>query len=231
MQGEAELVGQGTRLVIVDPFVEAEMLGLMAGRLGAPHRDGGEGLTHQLMVVAVGPVDHRPERDAAGIGQQRTLDPALAPIRGIAAGFSPHPAALCPSPRPAPARSSQCPAGRHRPVDPCARTSRTLRPSPIPESADAPRKRNRSWSPSAHSTGTPSAARKRSRPSPPGPAPAGYGSRAGVGAGAVAEAPSAPTAHPAGASHHPEPFLPSSSARSFSASIIDGDPPRLCLPG
>jgi hypothetical protein len=32
-------------------------------------------------------------------------------------------------------------------------------------------------------------------------------------------------AHPAGASHHPEPFVPSSSAQSFSASIIDGDPP------
>ena len=46
MQGEAKLVGQCTRLVIVKPFVETERLGLMVGRLGPPHRDRFEGLAH-----------------------------------------------------------------------------------------------------------------------------------------------------------------------------------------
>ena len=70
MQGEAELPGQGARLVIVEPLVETEMLGLAARRLGPPEGNGGEGLAHQLVVIAVGAADHRPERDPAAVGQQ-----------------------------------------------------------------------------------------------------------------------------------------------------------------
>src|SRR3954470_3221287 len=39
MQGEAERRGQGTRLVIVEALVEAEVLWPAAGRLGAPCRE------------------------------------------------------------------------------------------------------------------------------------------------------------------------------------------------
>src|SRR5919206_1210720 len=200
MQGEAELGGQGARLVVVEALVQAEVLRPTARRLGPLDRDGLERLPHQLVVVAVGPVDGRPEGHAAAVGQHRALHPALAPIRRIAAGFSPRRAGPCPSPRPTPARSSRCPAARRRPAAPRARTPRTPRPPPTPGSAGGPRRTSRSWSPSARSTGTPCAARRRSRPSPPGPAPAGCGSPAGAWAAAATAAPSWPRARPAAAS-------------------------------
>src|ERR671917_468218 len=53
VQGEAELRGQGARLVIVEAFVEAEMLWPLAGGAGGLDRDGLPRLPHQLVVVAV----------------------------------------------------------------------------------------------------------------------------------------------------------------------------------
>src|SRR5215213_10831504 len=106
VQREAELRGQGARLVIVEAFVEAEVLRPLAGRSGTLDRDGLQRPPHQLMIVAVGPVDGCSERDAAPVGQQRALDPALAAVRLVGAGFSARRAGPCPSPRPAPARSS-----------------------------------------------------------------------------------------------------------------------------
>src|SRR3954454_4715282 len=76
MQRDAELLGQGARLVIIEPLVETEMLRAIQARLGAWYRDGFEGLAHQLVIVAVGAVDDHPERDAAPICQQRALGPA-----------------------------------------------------------------------------------------------------------------------------------------------------------
>src|SRR4051794_35000082 len=58
---EAEFRGQDARLLVVEALIETEVLRLPAGRLWAPDRDGFEGLTHELVVVAVGPVDHRPK--------------------------------------------------------------------------------------------------------------------------------------------------------------------------
>src|SRR5918997_939871 len=194
VQGEAELRGEGARLVVVEALIQAEVLGPTVRRLGPLDRDSLERGAHQLVVVAVGPVDRRPERHAAAVGQHQALHPALAAVRRVAAGFSPHPAGPCPSPRPAPTRSSRCPAGRRRPAGPRARTPRTPRPRPTPESAGAPRRTSRSSSPAAHSTGTPSAAQRRWRPSPPGPAPAGCGSPAGVAVRLGAGAPSLPRA-------------------------------------
>src|SRR3712207_4868258 len=135
VQGEAELPGEGARLVVVEALVEAEVLRAAARRPGPPDRDGLEGGAHQLVVVAVGPVDHRPEGQAAAVGQPRGLDPALAPVRRVGAGFPPRRAAPCPSPRPAPATSSRCRAGHRRPASPRARTPRTPRPGPIPGTA------------------------------------------------------------------------------------------------
>src|SRR3954453_12277929 len=106
MKREAEFLGQEARLLVVKALIETEVLRLLAGRLWAPDRDGFEGLAHQLVVVAVGPVDHRPKGHAAAVGQQRALDPALAAVGRIGAGFSPRRAAPCPSLRPMPATSS-----------------------------------------------------------------------------------------------------------------------------
>ncbi len=231
VQGEAELFGQGARLVVVEAFVEAEVLGTAPRRPGTPDRDGLKGGTHQLVVVAVGAVDRSPERHAAAVGQQRALDPALAPIRRVVAGFSPRPAAPCPSPRPAPATSNRCRAGRRRPAALRARTPRTPRQPATPGSAGAPRKTSESWFLAARSTGSPSAARRRSRPSPPGPAHAGCGSPEDASAAAAAVAPSSPTARPAAASRRPEHAVSSASDQSFSPSITDGDRGARCLLG
>jgi hypothetical protein len=189
---------------------------------GPPDRDGLEGGAHQLVVVAVGAIDHRPEGHAAAVGQHRTLDPALAPVRRVGAGFSPRRAAPCPPPRPAPATSNRCRAGRRTPASPCARTPRTPRPGSIPGSADGPRTRSRASSPAAHSTDNPCAARRRSRPSRSGPAPAGCGSPAGASGAAAAAVPSRPTARPAAASHRPE--------RAASSSFDQSSPSPLIFP-
>src|SRR4051794_13962295 len=129
VQREAEFRGQDARLLVVEPLIETEVLRLPAGRLWAPDRDGFERLAHELVVVAVGPIDHRPKGHATAVSEQRALDPALAAVGWIAAGFFPHPMAPCPSLRPAPAMSSQCRAARHRPAAPRARTLRTRPPS------------------------------------------------------------------------------------------------------
>src|SRR3954462_13307857 len=161
---EAEFRGQDTRLLVVEALIETEVLRPPAGRLWAPDRDGFERLAHQLVVVAVGPVDDHSEGDAASVGQQRALAPALAPVGRIAAGFFPHPAAPCPSPRPAPAMSTQCLAARHRPAAPCARRRQTRPPLPTPGNAGAPRMTSRYGSRAEHSTDIRCAAQRRSRP-------------------------------------------------------------------
>src|SRR5918997_234071 len=222
VQGEAELLGQGARLVVVEALVEAEVLRAAARRPGPPDRDGLEGGAHQLVVVAVGPADRRPEGHAAAVGQHRALHPALAPVRRVGAGFSPRPGALCPSPRPAPATSNRCREGSRRPAAPRARTPRTPRRGSSPGSAGGPRTTSRCPSLSGRSTGTPSAARRRWRPSRSGPAPAGCGSPAGASAAVAAAAPSSPTARPAAASRHPGCAVSSAAARSFLPCAADG---------
>jgi hypothetical protein len=86
---EAELFRQGTGLVVVEALVAAVMLGPVPGWPGPLDGDGLKRLVHQFVVVAVGPVDHGCQRDAASVGQQRAFDPALAAIDWIAAGSSP----------------------------------------------------------------------------------------------------------------------------------------------
>jgi hypothetical protein len=123
----------------------------------------------------------------------------------------------CPWRRRVRANSNRCRATRRRPVIPCARTPRTLRPLSIPESAGVSRRTSRAWSPAAHSTDSPCAAQSRWRLSPPGPAHVGYDSPADASAAAVVAAPSQPRARPAGASHHPE-HAASSSSEQISSS-------------
>src|ERR671928_743570 len=71
MQRKGELLRQRPRLIIVEALVKAEVLRVTAGRLWPLHPDGLKGLAHQLMVVAIGAVDHRPPGGAAAVGQQR----------------------------------------------------------------------------------------------------------------------------------------------------------------
>src|SRR4029453_14557130 len=186
------------------------------GRLGAPDRDGFERLAHQLVIVAVGAVDPRPEGNAPAVGGKQALAPPLARVGRVAAGFSPHRAAPCPSLRPAPATPSQCSAARHTPAVPRARTPRTPRPRAIPGSGGVPRRTSRSWFRAARSTDTRCAAQRRSRPLLPGPPPAGYDSLRGARAVAAARAPSSPTARPVAANRHLEHAVVSSSTHSFS---------------
>src|SRR5919205_278434 len=67
VQGEAELRGQGARLVVVEPLVEAEVLGSLPRWSGPLDWNGLECRPHQLVVIAVGPVDGRPEGHAAAV--------------------------------------------------------------------------------------------------------------------------------------------------------------------
>src|SRR6195952_174500 len=230
MQGKGECLGQGSRLVIVEALVEAEMLRTATARPGPLDGDRFQGLAHQLVVIAVRAIDDGTERHAAAISGARAFDPALSAICWIGAGFFPHPAALSPSPHPMPATSSRCRPGHHRPAGLHARTPRTRRPESIPENAGAPRRTSRYLSPSARSTGIPSAARRRSRPSPRGPAHADCGSPTGAWAEVAAAFPSRPTMRPASANHHRERAASSSSVHP-SPCLRYGQPQSHCLPG
>ncbi len=94
VQGGSELLGQGTRLVLVEALAGAEVLRAPARRLGARDRDRLDAPAHRLSVIAVRTVDHRPEGDAAAVGQQGALASALAPVGGVEAGFPPPGGAL-----------------------------------------------------------------------------------------------------------------------------------------
>src|SRR4051812_25110437 len=114
VQREAELFGQGARLLVVEALIKTEMLRLSAGRRLAPDRDGFERRAHQVVTVAFSAVDNRPKGYPAAVGEQRALAPALAAVGRVGTCFSPPPAVPCPSLRRAPATPSQCPAARHR---------------------------------------------------------------------------------------------------------------------
>jgi len=162
-------------------------------------------LAHELVVVAVGSVDHHAERHTASVSEHRAFDPAFGAIGRVGAGFSPHPRLPCPSPRPTPAMSSRCQPPHRRPADLHARRPRTRRLQPIPESAGAPKTTSRCSSRSARSTATPFAKQRRSRPSPHGPAHAGCDTPKGASAVAAATPPSVSKARPADATHHLKP--------------------------
>src|SRR3954467_13764122 len=228
---EAKFRGQDARLLVVEALIETEVLRLPAGRLWAPDRDGFGRLAHLLVVVAGGAIRHRPKGHATAVGEQRALDPTLAAVGRIAAGFFPHPTAPCPSLRPAPAMSSQCLAARHRPAAPRARTLRTRPPCSIPESADALRMTSRYGSRAGHSNDTRCVARRRSHPLPHGPALAGCGSPAGAAAVAAEAVPSLPTERPADASRHHKPAVGSSSIQSSWPCLKYGHDRPCCLLG
>jgi len=130
------------------------------GRPGPGDGHGVEGRVHEEVVVDVGSGDGDADRHAAPLSEHRALDPALAAVGGVGAGFSPHPRGPCPWRRPGTATSSRCRPRRRRPAGPPARTPRTLRPASPPGTGDGPRTRCRSRWRSGRSTGTRCAAQK-----------------------------------------------------------------------
>ncbi len=89
-------------------FIEAKMLRLFGGGIGALDRDGVERGGNQFLVRHIGAFDGDGQRHAAAIDQRRAFDAELAAIGRIFPGFFPHPAATWSSPRPCSAISSRC---------------------------------------------------------------------------------------------------------------------------
>lgn len=80
VQGEGELLSQGTWFFIVVTLVETQMLWLTPCRLRPLDGDGLDRGAHQLVVVAVDAIDDNVERHAATVSQYGALDPAFGPI-------------------------------------------------------------------------------------------------------------------------------------------------------
>jgi hypothetical protein len=69
VQSEAELFGQRARLGIIVALIETKVMRPAPCRLWPLNRDCLDSLAHQLVIVAVGAVDHRGQRHAAAIRQ------------------------------------------------------------------------------------------------------------------------------------------------------------------
>src|SRR4051794_2067897 len=116
MECEAELLGKAPRLSVVEALVETDMVRRLWVRPRPMHRNCLKRLPHERVIVSVGTVDDHAERNAAGVGQHGALDPALAAVGWIAAGFFPRPTEPSPSPHRVPAKSSRCRRTRRRPT-------------------------------------------------------------------------------------------------------------------
>ena len=90
VRGEAELVGEFAHLAVVVGRVEAQTLRTLSGRPGPLDRDRLERRPGKQMIVAVGALVGYPDRDAATLGEERSLRPFLA----LSVGFGP----VCPPP-------------------------------------------------------------------------------------------------------------------------------------
>jgi len=124
-------------------LVAAQMLRTTRGGAGTADRKTVQRGMKELLVMHIGAGDGQPQGHAPTIGQHRTLDPQLAPIRGIPPGFFPRPRVPWCSIRPDSATAIGCPAG-HRTV--AAGTSRacgTDGVAPTPGSSGARNSRRR----------------------------------------------------------------------------------------
>jgi hypothetical protein len=128
------------------------------------HRDARDGLGHELVVVAICPVNREADGNARAIGEKAALGPVLAAIRRVGPGLFPPRVGPWSSPRPSKARSSRCPSHHRKPVVPAARTRGRHHSRATRETCDMPRRTNRSqWRPT-HSTGSRSSVRRGSLP-------------------------------------------------------------------
>src|SRR2546426_12637326 len=87
MGGQAELPQDLTHLVVVVALRQTHPLWLLLSRLGTVDDDAFNGRTHQFHIVAIGPLNHQTDWQTMPLGEQAALDPALAPIGVIRAGF------------------------------------------------------------------------------------------------------------------------------------------------
>jgi len=70
VQGKGKLLGQFAWLAIVIAFIQTQVLWAVPGRARSGQRERLQGLAHQLMVVAIGAVDHHAQWHAVPVGQQ-----------------------------------------------------------------------------------------------------------------------------------------------------------------
>src|SRR3954447_4996017 len=89
MQREAERLGEAAWFSVVEALVETDMVRRLRVRPRPMHWNCLKRLPHELVVVAFLAVDDRAERNAAAVGQHGALDPALAAVDWVAAGFFP----------------------------------------------------------------------------------------------------------------------------------------------
>ncbi len=72
-------------------LVETQVL--LAPTAGSSNRDGAKRVAQKTLVVSIGAVNRDAQRNAAGVGQDRSLDSELTSIGGVFPGFFPLPAA------------------------------------------------------------------------------------------------------------------------------------------
>lgn len=132
---ESEFLDQFTDLVIVIPFVQAQVLRFVQRGSGSFDGNAGDCFPRQFEIVDVRSAHRQSDRDPAALDQKTSLGSGFGSIRWIRTGFSPHPAALWSSPRPCFATTSPGPSVRR--THPIRRptVSRIRRPASIPETA------------------------------------------------------------------------------------------------
>src|SRR5262245_4955013 len=171
---EAELLHDVPDLVVVIPLVQAHPLRLFFGWFGplGVLRDALEGGFDELHVVAVGPVDGQPYRDAFGLHQQAPLGPLLAAVGRVFPRLFPPRGAPWSCTRPSPARTSPAPPTRRSPSGPPPTWPETPLARPTVGSGHGRWTRGRTWWRPGPSTGNRCGARTGWRPCTPG---RGYG--------------------------------------------------------
>jgi hypothetical protein len=136
MRSVASMAGSAANGVGVVTLVAAEMLFAPSAWSWPRHGNAVEGRFDESLVMDVGTRHRQADGHAAGVGQDRPLDPQLTSIGGVFPGFFPRPAAPWSAPRPDSAIAMQCHAG-HRNVATCASTTqRTRRVASIPGNSD-----------------------------------------------------------------------------------------------
>ena len=77
--------------VRIESLVAAKMLRATRSRTGTPNRNAVERGAEEFLIVAICAVNRHAQRHTATVGQHRSLDTQLAPIRRVCPGFFPRP--------------------------------------------------------------------------------------------------------------------------------------------
>jgi hypothetical protein len=156
----AETSGESFRGPTAVTFVQTEMLPAPSGRLGTRQGNRLQRSTQQFHVVSVGAGDRDPQRHAAAVRHDGTLDAELTAIGGVFAGFFPRPTVPWSWLRPTLASATRFRVSRHTFAGIASRSDGTPGVGSIPESTDAPCWMNRTAA-AMPSTGSPYATGRR----------------------------------------------------------------------